>query len=334
MDTVVESSDESADVRAFDSLRAEKAMETQMNPCSQQAFTFLTVCSLLIINEGGVRLISMNPAAGISGGRPPNILLFLGGLFELIIGLLGFFIGMNGFVGRALSVRVTKMSPGLQAILGSFVNLVYVFIIPAIRSIDLEKHDIQPLNLGEGRFLIALGILTSFHFSFALLGAQFVLLTRLVALKTNQNFLGQKRGARCFALVWNANLGLAGTWTVLTGIYIRINVGPGILDEPFQFPPNTGRFPGLTVVTGLSLLLLALTGSIVILTRAPLPKFYLPAVLFVYLLGLLNYSVIQPGFIRSAPSSDVALNAGSVFMLVFFGLYFTHLAAKMDEDQR
>lgn len=330
MDITIESSDGSEALQNFSSFRVEKHDETRNYSSLQEAFALLTICSLFIINEGAIRLIDTDPSSGLSGGRPPNVLLFLASLLELLEGLTALFIGINGFICKKHSVVFAKLSLGIQAVISIFVIVVYVFVIPAVRSV--QTPTLNGLSLGKNRTLLVLGILTSLDFSLALHGALLVITARLIALDTNQNFMGQKRGMRVSALVWNGNVGLAGLWTSTTGLFVRINVGPGLLDKAFGSSPNLGRLPGLTVLTGVLLMLLAVTGSIIVLARAPLPIFYFPAVFFVYVLGLLNYSVVQLGLIAEASPSYVALYAGPVFMLVFLGPYFVLLTVRNDEE--
>lgn len=331
MDVVLESSDGSEALNDFSSFRVEKLDQTRSRVALQEAFALLTICSLFIINEAGIRLINTNPASDLLSGHPPNVLLFVGSALELIEGLVGLFLGINGFVCKKHSVLVTKFSLGIQAFISVFVIVIYVFVVPTVHSV--QGPSFEGMSSGENRVLISFGILTSFHFSLALHGALIVLAARLIALDTNQNFMWQRSRTRLFAIVWNGNLGFAGLWTVITGLFIRTHVGPGLLDQPFRSSLNFGRLPGLTVLMGVVLMLLAVLGVIIVLAKARLPAFYLPAVSFVYVLGLLNYSVIQLGLIEKAPASDVALNAGSVFMLVFLGPYFVLLTIRSNEER-
>lgn len=293
-----------------------------------EAAALLTIWSILVINEGAIRLIDSNPAAGLSGGRPAVMLVFLGGLFEVVFGLIGLFLGLAAFILKAHNTTITKASMVVQTILGYYVFVIYVFVIPSFRAVDLPGPSLIGLTLGQSRFLIALGVLTSFQFCLALQGGQFVFMARLVCAATGQDFLKQKSGARMRAVFWNANMGLAGLWTLVTGLLIATNVGSGTLDTPFESPPNVGRLPGMTIFTGVLLIIWAAVGITIALMKMRIPKFYFPITGVVYLFAFLNYTIVQFGLIDGAPAGAVALHAGLVFMTVFLGPYFVNLAEK------
>lgn len=297
-----------------------------------EAAALLTIWSILVINEGAIRLVDSNPAAGFTDGRPPNVVLFLAGLAEVFFGLVGLFVGMAGFIFKWYNTNVTKASIIIQTLLGYFVFAVYVFVRPAFQATDLTEPTLEGLTLGEQKFIIALGVLTSFHFCLALQGGQFVFFARLICAGTGKDFLMQKRGNRMRAVFWNANLGLAGVWTLITGALINSSVGGGKLNAPFQSPPNVGRLPGLTITTGLLMILWAAVGIFLAISSqpAPWPYFLLSGV--VYLFAYLNYTIVQFGLIVPKPNGSfggpVAMHGGLVYMVVFLGPYFLHLASK------
>lgn len=295
---------------------------------AQEAAALLTIWSLLVINEGAIRLINSNPAAGLSGGRPSNAVVFLGGLVEVIFGLIGLFVGAAAFVLRKHNASVTKLAMVVQTILGYYVFVVYVFVIPAFRATDLVEPSLEGLSLGQSKFLIALGVLTSFHFCLALQGGQFVFMARLVTATTGQDFLKQKSGARMRAAFWNGNLGMSGMWTLITGILIAANVGSGKLEVPFESPPNVGLLPVMTIVTGAVMMVWAVTGIVIAQKRMGVPSLYFPVTGLVYLLAFGNFTIVQFGLLDGAPAGAVALHAGLVFMVTFLGPYFVNLAAK------
>lgn len=299
-----------------------------------EAAALLTIWSLLVINEGAIRLIDTNPSAGLEGGRPPQLLVFLASLAEVVFGLVGLFVGVAGFIFRWYSTTWTKVSLLLQTILGYFVFAVFVFVRPAVRAIDLTEPTGE-LTLGQEKFLIALGVLTSFHFCLALQGGQFVFFARLICAGSGQNFLMQNTGNRMRAVFWNANLGLAGLWTLITGALISANVGGGKLDMPFESPPNVGRLPALTIATGILLIVFAAKGIVLALSNKPAPWSYFLLSGIVYLFAYLNWTIVQFGLIGkpnevgpSAFGGPVAMHGGLVYMVVFLGPYFVHLASK------
>lgn len=299
-----------------------------------EAAALLTIWSLLVINEGAIRLVNSDPAGGLDGGRPPSLLVFLASLAEVFFGLVGLFVGVAGFIFRWYSTSVTKASLLLQTLLGYFVFAIFVFVVPAVKAIDLEAPTGE-LTLGQEKFLIALGVLTSFHFCLALQGGQFVFFARLICAGTGQNFLMQNTGNRMRAIFWNGNLGFAGIWTLITGILINANIGGGKLDMPFQSPPNVGRLPAMTIVTGILLILWAAMGIFLALSSKPAPWMYYLLSGVVYLFSYLNYTIVQFGVMKKpnpmGPSpfgGPVAMHGGLVYMVVFLGPYFVHLASK------
>lgn len=191
------------------------------------------------------------------------------------------------------------------------------------------------LNLGQSRFLIVLGILTSFHFCLALQGGQFVFMARLVCAATGQDFLKQRTGAKMRAMFWNGNMGLAGLWTLITGILVAANAESGTLDMPFASPPNVGRVPGITMFTGLVMMLWAGVGMWMVAQagKRAVPIAYYGGSAVVYLIAFLNYGILQFGLIEGAPAAPVVLHAGLVFMTVFLGPYFVHVVSKEKEDE-
>lgn len=331
MDAQISSSTSSAQERG--ELRHFQLEKPGTNTCGlafSEAAALLTVWSLLVINEGAIRLIDSNPAAGLSIGRPSAGVKFAGGLCELIFGLAGLFIGVAAFIPKAHSTALTKTAMGLQSVLGLFVFVVYVFVIPGFRAADLTEPSLAGLTVGQSRFLIALGAFTSFHFCLALQGGQFVFMARLVCAASGQDFLKQRSGVRMRAVFWNANMALAGLWTFATGMLVRINAGAP-LDVPFMSPPNVGLLPGMTIWTGILMMFWAAVGVIIALSRSPVPKFYFPVIAYVYLSAFLNYTIVQFGLIEDARAGDVALRAGLVFMVVFVGPYFVQVAAREQE---
>lgn len=297
-----------------------------------EAAALLSIWSVLVINEGAIRLINTNPSGGLSVGRPAAIFPFLGGLFEVAFGLLGLYLGVAAFILRAHNAKVTKIAMVVQTVLGYYVFAIFVFVIPSFNASNLDAPSLVGLSLGQSRFLIALGVLTSFQFCLALQGGQFVFMARLVCAATGRDFLKQKSGARMRAVFWNANLGLAGLWTLITGILITTNVGSGRLEVPFESAPNVGLLPGMTIVTGVLMMSFAIMGIMVAMMRMQVPKLYYAAAGFVYLFAFLNYTIVQFGLLPEPPAGAVALHAGLVFMVVFLGPYFVHVSEREEQS--
>lgn len=302
----------------------------------QEAAALLTIWSILVINEGAIRLMSSNPSAGLTGGRPSVSLMFLGGLFEVFFGLLGLFLGLAAFILRLHNALLTKLSMVVQTILGYFVFIVFVFLVPAFVAADMTEPSLIGLSLGQSKFLVVLGILTSFHFCLALQGGQFLFMARLVCAATGEDFLKQQTGAKMRAIFWNGNMGLAGVWTLITGILVAANVDSGILDMKFfDSPPNVGRVPGITMFTGAVMIIWAVVGMLMGMRagKGAVPVAYYGGSGVVYLIAFLNYGIVQFGLIEGFAAAPVVLHAGLVFMTVFLGPYFVHVVSKEKEEE-
>lgn len=301
-----------------------------------EAAALLALWSVLVINEGSIRFIDGNPSQGITGGRPPKLLRFVGSLAEVVFGLLGLFVGLSAFLLRAHNAGATKLVMAIQTLLGYFVFIVFVFALPIYTAVDLEMP-MAGLTLSENRFVIALGILTSFHFCLALQGGQFVFMARLVAAATDTDFLKQRTGATMRAVFWNANLAMSGVWTLITGAFIAAKISGGTLAMPYVSPPNVGRLPGMTIAAGVFMIALGVMGILIAGAGKGVPKFYFVTVALVYVFAFLNFGMAQFGKLggpdQAPPAGAVALHNGLVFMVVFLGPYFVNIAANERSDK-
>lgn len=299
-----------------------------------EAAALLTIWSLLVLNEGAIRLVDSGTPTEFTGSRPGNAVLFAAGLAEVVFAMVGLFVGMAAFIFKWFNAAITIASLALQSVLGTFVFLVYVFVAPSFRAADLMQA-VGDLTLGQQKFLIVMGILTSFHFCLALQGGQFVFFCRLVCAGTGKDFLMQRSGLRMRAIFWNANLGLAGLWTLITGAVVSSNADGAKLSDPFVFPPNVGLLPGLTIATGIMMIIFGAIGVICGAMGKPASKFYYVKGAVVYLLMYLNFTIVQFGLMTNlsaeTPSNfggPIAMHGGLVYMVVFLGPYFVHLASK------
>lgn len=290
----------------------------------KEASVLLTLWSLFVINEGCLRLIDQNPADTLnSSGRTLNLLAFIGSVFEIVFGLLGFVVGIGAYLMKWYSTTFTKICMTIQWILGWYVFTLFVIALPAIRAMKLQKTTPEGLSLGQSRFLTTLGIFTSFHLCLSLQGGQFIFFARLVAAATRTDFLRQETGERNSAIFWNINLALCGAWTFITGVLIRSNVGAGKLQQPFVSPPNVGVLPGLTIFTGVLMSSYGLLGIGMVFTNNS-PLLYFVGAIFVYIVALLNFGVLQFGFISHPPAGAVVVHNGLVFMVIFMAIFFVH----------
>lgn len=293
-----------------------------------QVAALLSLWSLLLVNEGSIRLIESNPSVRLlDSGRPSQFMPFLGGVLEILFGLFGLFVGMGAFLLRRHATPMTKLSMVVQSILSYYVFAVFVFVVPIFRIIDLEDALLPGMSIAQGRFFLAMGIATSFHFCLSLQGGHFVFMARLVATATDENFMAHKNGSKLRAIFWNGNLATAGVWTFLTGVVLRATVGGGRLSEAFNAPPHVGVLPGMTIFSGVLMAVWGVVGiTLAVCNSAPLV--YGIGSCFVYFALLLNFGVLQVGLIDGGSAGDVALHNGLVFAVVFMGTYFVYEAVE------
>ena len=283
----------------------------------------LCIYSLLVLNEGAIRLNWVLPSVDLLlGGRPPKFLLFLAAMFEVFLGVVGLLVGLVALISNRYSAIATELVILIQFVLTLFVFSMFVFVVPIFRAIDLEETVLDGISLRQSRFLIALGLFTSAHLCLALQGGQFVFLVRLRCLATGRDWLHQKYGSVVRAVFWNLNMGFAGLWTVITGALLMSNIGTGRLAEAFLFPPHVGVLPVLTLVTGLAQIAWGVIGVLKAGMGQSVGRVYFIGSVVVYLNTLLNYVLLQFGLMKTANGGDVAIHAGLTFALTFIGPFF------------
>lgn len=315
----------------------QKTRTTSFGIAFSEAAALLTVWSLLVINEGSIRFNNLTPYGDFSNRIPgisniPLGVAFFASLFEVIFGWIGLFVGIAALVCRYYNTALTKVAMLVQVAMGWYVFAVYVFAIPAKQAADLVEP-ILGLSMGTSRFLITLGLFTSFHFCLALQGGQLIFFARLVSAATGQDFLKQNSGYKMRATFWNGNMALAGLWTFITGCIINAKVGSGTITGVFMFPPNVGRLPGLTIFTGLLMLVWGLCGmALGFLSMTPGSWYYLGTGV-VYLLAFLNFVLVQFGKLDDPASAGVAMHAGLIFMVVFLGPYFVYRLNNQEQHE-
>lgn len=305
-----------------------------------EAAALLTMWSLLVINEGSIRLNNTAPSVALlAAGRPSKLIIFSAALSEVIFGVVGLLVGVAAFMLRWYSTAAVKACMLLQTVLGYYVFAVYVFVIPIYSVIDRADPLVVGLTLEQTRIVMILGVLTSFHFCLALQGGQFVFMARLIVAGSGDEFLYQRGGSRMRAVFWNGNLGLAGLWTLITGVCMAINAEGGWrLAMPYVSPPNVGVLPGMTIWTGLVMLVWGSLGVLLALRGRVVPKNYFVVSGYVYVAAMLNYGIVQFGLFatadgNSSPSWAVALHNGLVFMVVFMGAYFLNQVSEEKEEK-
>lgn len=219
----------------------------------------------------------------------------------------------------------------IQTVLGFYVFAIFVFVLPAFRASDLQTSILEGLSLEESKLVIALGMLTSFHFCLALQGGQFIFMARLVAASAGSDFLMQKSGNQQRAIFWNCNIAISGLWTLITGALIHSHVGGGKLSMPFESPPNVGRVPLITIFTGLYMLVWGCIGMGMGVMRIAPSYYYFLGSVVLYICAMLNFGIVQFALIPEVPAWPTALHNGLTFMLVFLGPYFVQ---KLHREER
>lgn len=309
-------------------------------PAFMEAAALLLVWSILVINEGAIRFNLAVPYDDLSAKMVVNRMgvstldlrmgvYFFGGLFEVIFGLVGLFVGGAALVFRFYNKLLTRGAMVVQNVLGWYVFIVFVFAQPAERA--NETSEVLGLSLGMSRFLVVLGLFTSFHLCLALQGGQFVFLTRLLGAAENRDCLMSNTGDRMRALFWNGNLALAGLWTFMLGSILNNRVEAGTFERgtTFAFPPHIGRSPALSIFVGLLMLLYGLFG----MTAALMPKLgtgfaYYVAGIVVYVFAMLNFTIAQLGLLRAPAPAAIGMHNGLVFMIMVLGPYFVWRASQ------
>lgn len=311
-----------------------------------QSAGLLALWSILVLNEGAIRLMDSNPAGGFTNPEngPPNVVLFIGALAEVVFGILGILIGLAAVIAKAYDTNITKIAMVIQTLLGYYVFIVFVFLPPVYTARNINEESdlvLRGLSVGQAKYFIVLGLLTSFNFCLALQGGQFVFFARLISGATGKDFLKQTSGNRMRAIFWNSNFGLSGLYTLIAGALIHSNIGGGKLDEPFISPPIIGRVPLLTIITGLIMMLWGFLGSGSVMMGFKLPNMYYWLSMAVYVFTYSSFTIIQLGLIANplpAPPSvfgnPTAVIGGLVFMTVFLGPYFAYQASQDEKAEK
>lgn len=300
-----------------------------------EAAALLLVWSILVMNEGALRFNETLPYNDLSVPLPatsiPRGVFFIGGLFEVIFGLIGLFLAGSALVFRFFNAHLTMACMALQSLLGWYVFIVFVMVFPGNKAAILTGGQLG-LSIPLTRFLITLGLFTSAHFCLALQGGQFIFMARLITSATGKDFLKQKSGAKMRAVFWNCNIALAGFWTLITGAILNAKVEAGTfsLSRSFAFPPNVGASPGFTIFTGLIMLAFGAYGAAAAVTPLPTGFPYYITAAIVYLFAFLNYTIVQFGLLLLPGPGGIGMHNGLIFMIMTLGPYFLFQASKKE----
>lgn len=311
-----------------------------------ESAALLVVWSVCVMIEGAVRFNGTEPFNDLDvtpSGEPNRIAMFLGGLFEVIFGLLGLFVGIAALVFRWFNANAVKAAMVVQAILGIYVFIAFVVVAPAYRADNAPPTGVPialdgppdeaatnayaTLSRGLYRWLVTLGIFTSAHFCLALQGGQFIFMARLITSATGEDFLKQKTGSKFRAIFWNANMALAGFWTFVFGCTYARNTTD---DTFFVFPPHVGINIGFVIFVGLLMFFWAAFGVMLALMPNTNRAFYYPGCAFVFLFTYLNFTIVQAG-LWVGGTEAIAMHTGLVIFVSFLGPYFLYQSSKKEE---
>lgn len=290
-------------------------------PAFLEAAALLSLWSLSVIIEGGVRFNGSNPSEeGDIFGLSTTVLTVMG-LFEVIFGLLGLFIGLGAIVFRMYSTRLLKISMGIQAVLGIMVFVTFVIVVPSYIASGTDS------TLAKG--LIVIGIFTSMSFCLALQGGQFLFMARLASAAEDSDFLMCKSGNRLRSVLWHTNMTVAGFFTFVMGC-VLISKDEGF----YMFAPHIGNIPEYTLFSGILMLVWAPLGIILTVTNVQINHtFYYIGSVVVFLNTYLNFTLVQFGNAGvSGEGGGIAMHTGLVLFLNFLGPYFLYQSTKSKEE--
>ncbi len=297
----------------------------------REAALLLAMWSILVMNEGVIRFIQHGQPAADSLFRGSPVRFWgpmLGGLFEVIFGLFGLGVGLAGGIMGYFSKPLTLALLVVQTLLGWYVFIDFVIIIPSFRIANAAAPMLN-LSMSASKAFGALGILTSVAWCLALQGGQFVFICRLMAFGDNSDFLLQRSGAKARAIFWNVNYLLAGVWATASAVILLANNVGAITPAPFFAPPNVGRIPVYLFITGLLMIVWPLFGIVIsLMNRASTVKKYALCSFFVFVFVWGHYTIGQLGYIAGNPAPSAVPAAGGAMhnhlamMLTFLPVYF------------
>lgn len=305
----------------------------------KEASLLLAMWSILVMNEGVVRFIrhGMPGAPGLFAPKVPIRFWapFLGGLLESIFGLFGLMVGLAGGVLGYFSRGLTLSLLAVQTLMGWYVFIDYVFLIPSFR---IAAGETMPgLTAAAARAVGVFGIFTSASWCLALQGGQFVFISRVMAFGGQRDFLNQRSGARMRAIFWNANYAMSGVWATVTAAVVIGAKGIRVTDRFFG-PPNVGRIPLYLLFTGLLMIVWPLFGILISFTNnVSVARKYAVASFVVFAFVWVHYTIGQLGFLAATPGMTAGPAAGATLhnhltlMVAFLGPYFMLKQAQEQE---
>lgn len=228
-----------------------------------EAAGLLLTWSILVIVEGAIRAVRNSyPEGGDltpETGFPPLALL-VGGVAEVIFGAVG--------IALALSILLFKMRNALmpsaflifQSVLGWFVFITYVLAEPLYKISKLKAGGLG-FSLGEHRFLIFLGLVTSVAWCAALQAGQFILAARCMSMMKGKGDTFKMHKLR--ATVWSGFTALAGISMTVNAVIVMAKAtgsSPRLPPAMPVFPPHVNVYAESILVCGIVTVIWGLLG--------------------------------------------------------------------------
>ncbi|CDF39595.1 unnamed protein product [Chondrus crispus] len=316
-----------------DALRKDTRLSaTSIPQMAVESAALLTLFSLLIFIEGGIRLTLIDVK---DLGRPegvklfPPVASFIASICELVFGFIGLMLGLISLIESPVCAKKIKACVLGTVLLNLFVFAVYNLADPIYRIRNLISFGGRPVSdVSLFRGAESMALLTRICFTIALFAGQVIFMLRLASSSSTKG-KWSSGVMQAHAIFWNANVALAGLWTLVLGggvlshteLFRKIEDVNGTI---FFFLPHAGTEPGFTIATGIVMILWGVLGVALALLRRQKVHWFLLGSLPVALLVYLNFTLVQLGQLRFIVSdaSLVATNTAYVFALFFLSCFF------------
>lgn len=297
----------------------------------------LALFSLLIFIEGGIRLNAVDAKMLTRSSTAPEfppVVSFISAIAELLFGLLGLVLGVFSVVSSSFDRRILTLSSFVQIGLSIFVFVVQNLAEPIYRIKHVipypEPRPVTDVSLFRGAESMAL--LTGVQFTLALFLGQLIFMTRLAASSAGREVWSFPL-LRSHAIAWNANLGLAGLWTLVLGSGVLSHKelfpsSPKISGTVFFFRPHAGTEPGFTIATGVIMFGWGTIGVLLALKRHEKVNWFMLGSVVVAVVVYLNFTLVQFSLLRMGLRGGgfIATNTAFVFVTFFLSCFFLYRA--------
>lgn len=254
--------------------------------------------------------------------------LLIGGVAEVLFGILGCYVSFLSLLLDINSTKLTTLFLAIQVPCGWFVFLTFVIASPIIAATNATGNDL--LSQTEQRALIILGnMLGSICFCWALQGGQFIMGTRLLAAQKGQADSTGKNKMR--AMVWAGNMLAAAFSTLFVGSLLA-SKGFTSTTAPVGAPPHVVWFPAISIVTGIVMFLYGILSCLATGSAGMNDKMAMGWLICTTMM-MVNFSWtfgIVPGL--APPIPGAAQHVGLIFSVTILPIFHTHRAHNAIED--